>query len=88
MTHQGCSVSGESSAILEPVEEACAVGAGGIGRNGYATTANNLVPKGPAGAQEALYASVGELLGAPGGVRCARCGRTGALLQDPRMFAV
>lgn len=87
VTHQGCSASEESSAIVERArEEPCAVGAGGIGRIAYATTASNLVAKEPA--QGASYPSASDLLGAPGGVRCVRCGRTGALLHDPAMFAV
>ncbi len=84
VTHQGCSASGESSAIVERArEELCAVGAGEIGQVAYVTTASNLVAEEPAGAQGALYASASDLLGAPGPVRCVRCGRTGALLHDP-----
>jgi hypothetical protein len=85
VTHQGCSASEESSAIVERArDELCAVGAGGIRQVAYATMADNLVAKEPAGVQGARYASASELLGAPGGIRCAGCGRTGVLLRDPR----
>ena len=84
VTHQGCSASESSSAIVERArEELCAVGAGVIGQVAYATMADNLVAKESAGPQGALYASASDLLGAPGAVRCVQCGRTGALLYDP-----
>ena len=70
VTHQGCSDSVESSAIVECTREArCAVNAAAIGQLEHATTANN------------LFFGLESVLGA---ARCARCGRTGMLLQDPR----
>jgi hypothetical protein len=70
VTHQGYSGFEAVSAIVEPVhEERCAVSAAAIGPPEHATTANNRRD---------------DLRAALAGARCARCGRTGVLLQDPR----
>jgi hypothetical protein len=85
VTHQGCSTFRESSAIVERAGESLrAVNAGGIGQIEHATTANNLVTEGSAGAQGAFSPCAFDLLGASGALRCARCDRTGARLHDPR----
>jgi hypothetical protein len=70
VTHQGCSDSGEPSAIVERAQEArCTVNAAAIGPIEHATTANNR-----------LY----DLRAGLGAARCTRCGCTGVLLRDPR----